>query len=108
MSKGCHNGVYVDMGLLREHISKLQEEKKLASRLYENVVGMKTVADPVGASQYDSVLRDIEQMVEYFRAMTEKMTDIADEAVQLSHELRGIIADSTNLSERVTAANFAL
>ena len=98
----------MDIGLLRDHISKLQEEKKLASRLYESIAGMKTVADPVMACQYDSVLCDIERMIEYFHAMSEQLAFIADEAVQLSYELRGMIADSTYLSQHITAENFVL
>lgn len=108
MSKGNNNGLYVDTGLLRDHISKLQKEKNLASRLYENIVAMKTVADPMEAHQYDLVLRDIERIIKYFNAMDSQLTHIVDEAVQLSNELRGIIVDSTDLSQRIAAENFAL
>ena len=109
MSKGYHkNGLYVDTGLLRDHISKLQEEKKLASRLYENIAIMKTVADPMDAYQYDLVLRDIEQIIAYFNAMGDQLTHTVDEAVRLSDELRGIIVDSTDLSRRIAAENFVL
>lgn len=102
------NGLYVDTGLLREHISKLQEEKKLASRLYENIVAMKTVADPTVTYQYDSVLHEIEQVIEYFNAMANQLTHINDEAIQLSQELRGLIEDSTDLSQHITAESFVL
>ena len=108
MSKGYNNDLYVDVGLLRDHISKLQEEKKLASRLYESVAVMKTVADPVVAEEYDLVLRNIEQMIEYFRRMENMLAHIHDEAVELSHELRGIIEDSTNMGQYITAENVVL
>lgn len=109
MSKDYHkNGLYLDTGLLRDHVSRLREEKKLASRLYENVVVMKTVADPMVAYQYDLVLRDIEQMIEYFNTMANQLAHIDDEAVRLSHEVRGMIEDSTDMSQRVAAESFAL
>ena len=108
MNKSDNNGLYVDTGLLRNHISKLREEKKLASRLYENIAVMKTVADPMVAYQYDSVLRDIEQVIEYFNAMANQLAHIADEAVQLSQELRDMIEDSTDLSQHITSKNFVL
>lgn len=108
MSKGYNNGLYVDTGLLRDHISKLREEKKLASRMYENISVIKKAADPMVAYQYDSVLRDIEQIIEYFNAMANQLDHINDEAVQLSHKLRGIIDDSTDLSQRIAAENFIL
>lgn len=108
MSKSNNNGLYVDTGLLRDHISKLQKEKKIASRLHENIVAMKTVADPMLAYQCDLVLRDIEQIIEYFNAMGNQLTHTVDEAVLLSDELRGIIVDSTDLSQRIAAENFTL
>lgn len=108
MSKDNKNSLYVDIGLLRDHVSKLREEKKLASRLYENIAVMKTVADPMVAYQYDPVLRDIEQMIEYFNTMANQLTHIHDEAVQLSHELRGMIEDSTDLSQHIIAEKYVL
>ena len=108
MSKGNQSGLFVDTGLLREHIAKLQEEKKLASRLYESIACMKAIASPEVGFQLDLVLRDIEQLVEYFRAMAKQLTFVADEATQLSHELRGIIVDSTNLAERIAESTFVL
>lgn len=108
MIKGYHYGSYVDAGLLREHVSKLREEEKLASRLHENIAVMKAAADPLAAYQYDSVLHDIEQMIRYFHAMANLLAQIDDEAVRLSDELRGIIEDSTVLSQRITADSFVL
>lgn len=108
MIKNYHNGLYVDTGLLRDHISKLREEKKLASRLYESVAFMKSVDDPTVAHRYDAVLYDIEQIIEYFNAMANQLAHIDDEAVQLSYELLGIIKDSTDLSQRITGENFVL
>lgn len=109
MSRGYNkNGLYIDIGLLRDHISKLREEKKLVSGLYENIAVMKTAADPMVADQYDLVLRDIEQVIEYFNTMANQLAHIDDEAVQLSHELRSMIEDSTDLSQRITAENFVL
>ena len=109
MSKGSNpNGLYVDTGLLRDHVSALRKQKKLATRLYENVAVMKTLADPADADRYNPILRDIEQMIEYFDRMANQLTIVHDEAVQLSHELRGMIKDSTDLSRHITAKNFVL
>ena len=109
MSKGYHkNALYVDTGLLRDHISKLRGEKKLASRLYEKIAVMKMTSDPTVAHQYDSVLRDIEQLIDYFNEMANQLAYIDDEAVLLSQELRGVIEDSTDLSQRITAKSIVL
>lgn len=109
MSKANNrNGVYVDTGLLRDHVFKLREEKKLASKLYENIATMKLVADPMVAHQYDSVLRDIERMIEYFNTMANLLVCVGDEAIQLSHVLRGVIDDSTDMNQHITAEKFTL
>ena len=109
MSKDYNkNGLYVDTGLLRDHISKLREEKKLASRLFENIAFMKAFADPAVAHQYDLALRDIDRMIEYFDAMTNRLADVCDEATLLSGELRGMIEDSTDLSRRIVAESIML
>ena len=108
MSKDYRNGLYVDTGLLRDHVSKLREEKKLASRLYENVVIMKAMADPMESYRYDAVLRDVAQLIEYFDAMAKQLAHVEDEAVRLSDSLRGIIEDSTALSQRITDAEILL
>ena len=109
MSKDHHNsGLYVDVGLLRDHISKLREQKKLASGLYENIAFMRSAADPETAYRYDPVLRDIERMMEYFDAMAKLLAETADEATLLSHELRGMIRDSADLTLGIVNANIAL
>ena len=102
------SSAYVDTGLLRDHISKLREEKKFVSQLYENVMAMKIVADPTECYKYDSVLRDIEQMIGYFNAMVKELAHIDDGAVQLSYGLRSIIKDSEELTQRIITENFML
>lgn len=103
-----HSGLYVDTGLLRDHVAKLREEKKLASRLYENIAFMKAVADPSQAHQYDSLLRDIEQMMDYFGKMATLLAEVAEDATVLSRELKGMIEDSTQHNQQITDKTFLL
>lgn len=109
MSKGFNkNSLFVDTGLLRDHVSKLREEKKLAIRLYENVAAMKRVSDPTISYQYNPILRDIEELMEYFGRMANLLDSIADDAIQLSHEIGALIEDNTELTRQVTSNNFML
>lgn len=109
MSKDYNrNGLYVDTGLLRDHISKLREEKKLASRLFENIAFMKAFADSAVVHQYDLALRDIDRMIEYFDAMANLLAHVCDDATQISGELRGVIENSTDLSRRIVAESIML
>ena len=102
------NGLFVDTGLLRDHVSKLREEKKVAARLYENVAAMKNVSDPTVSYQYDPVLRDIEQLMEYFGRMANLLDHIVDDAVQLSLVLSTLVEDDTELTRRIASHAFML
>ena len=102
------SGLFVDTGLLRNHVSKLREEKKMATRLYENVVAMKTISDPTVTYQYDTILRDIEQLVEYFDRMAILLDDITDDAIRLSHEMGTLIEDDTASTRHIISDNYLL
>lgn len=99
---------FVDTGLLRDHVSKLRQQKKIASRLYENVAAMKRLSDPSVAYQYNSILRDIQQMIDYFDRMAKELDHIGDEAVELSHRIGKIIEESTERTRSTTSKNFML
>ena len=105
-----HNkdGIFMDVGLLRDHISKLREEKKLASRLYENVVAMRNSAGPEFYSQYNSILRDIDQLIEYFGSMSMVISNTEAEAIRLSREIGALIEDGTERTHHVSSRAFML
>lgn len=102
------NCLFVDTGLLRDHVSKLHEEKKLAIGLYENVNAMKTGSDLTISHRYNSILRDIEQLIEYFSRMADLLADIDDDAVHLSHRLHILLEDDTERIRHVSSKNFML
>lgn len=96
MSKNRNqNTLFVDTGFLRDHVSRLREQKKLASRLYENVAAMKRVDDPTVAYKYDPVLRDISKLIDYFGRMADFLSNVDDDAVQLNDKLEALLRDST-------------
>lgn len=99
---------YVDTGYLRDHVSKLREERKIAVRLYDNVAAMKRCDDPNKAYQYNSILRDINQMIQYFDRMSSILSNVCDDAVHLSHELGNIIENDTERTRRITSDTFML
>ena len=102
------NGVFVNTGFLRDHVSKLCEQKKLATILYENVVAMKSHGDPTVSYQYDSILQDVEQLMEYFGRMAKLLADVNDEAVQLNNELGGLIEDDADNTRHTVSSTFML
>ena len=109
MSKGYNkNGLFVDVGLLRDHISKLREEKKLAQRLYDNVVAMRNYGDPSMYGQYRAVLRDVEQLIEYFDRMAKVLSDAEVEAVRLSRTVGARIKEDTDRVRHTSSHAFML
>jgi len=105
---GNHSGTFVDTELLRDHVSKLREEKKIALKLYENVRAMKALSDPANAYQYDSILRNVEQMLEYFDRMYKVLDNVEDDAVQLSHELTRMMEDDTYDTRHIVSKSIML
>lgn len=102
------HGSFVDTGLLRDHVSKLRQQKKIASKLYDNVAAMKRLSDPADAYQYNSILRDVQQMIDYFDRMAKELDHIEDEAIELSHRIGEMIEESTDRTRRTTSKNFML
>lgn len=109
MSKYCRtDDFYLDTGLLRDHVSKLREQKKIASRLYATVSAMRNSSPPSEAYRYNSLLRDIEQLIAYFDKMADVLSNASDEAVYLKHKLSMIIEDDTYHARSVVRKSLML
>ena len=100
--------MYIDTGLLRDHVSKLRENKKTAIRLYEKVLDMRRADDPTISYRYTSVLREIEQLIEYFDRMALLLDNVADDAIELSQKLGNSIQQSTGNTRRTISKHFLL
>ena len=108
MIRGNQDGTFVDTGLLRDHVSRLREQKKTARALYDNVAAMKRCSDPLEAAQYNPVLRDIERLIEYFDRMARVLSDAGDDAVRMSEMLGGMIEDQTAQTYHISSRTFML
>ncbi|MBQ6825010.1 MAG: hypothetical protein IJP27_10175 [Clostridia bacterium] len=98
----------MDTGMLRDHVSKLRQKKRIAIELYENVAMMRTLSDPALAYQYTSILSDIQKMIDYFTRMPDALAQIEDEATLLSQDVGGIIETHTEDVRRAVSSSFAL
>ena len=95
MSRGYNkSGLHIDVGLLRDHISKLREEKKLVERLYDNVSAMRSCSDPSEYGQYYTIFRDIDQFLGYFARMIKELSEAEAEAIRLSRDAGEKIDDN--------------
>ena len=102
MGKGLNSdGVFVDTGCLRNHVSKLRKEKQTALELYNKINSMKDLSDPADAYQYTPLIRDAKQMVDYFDTMIKSLTHIEEEAISTSKKIAEIVGDDIELSRKV-------
>ena len=85
----------MNVGLLRDHISELNKEKKIAQELYDNVMAAKRLSDPSESYKYNRVLNEIEQLIEYFAKMADVLRNVEFEAGQLSQKIGATIEDDT-------------
>lgn len=85
------NAFFVDTRYLRDHVSALLDEKKIALQLYEQIKSMKNLDEPFLYQKYNLVMNDIDQLVGYFQKMAESLEYIEQEAIKLSGSLREII-----------------
>ena len=102
------DGLFVDTGLLRDHVSKLHERKKTATRLYESVRSMRRADDPAFAYKYDSILQNIEQLIEYFTRMASALDKIEGDATELSQKIGRLIEEDTDDTRHTISNNFML
>jgi hypothetical protein len=102
--------LFVNTGYLRDHVSKLRAQKKIALELRENVEKMKKLSDPESDSYYkfNSILREIEKMIGYFEKMADSLDDISDEATRLSRTMGRIIEDDIESTNFESSKAFSL
>ncbi len=102
------DGLFVDTRLLRDHVSKLREKKKTATRLYESVKGMRRADDPESAYRYRAILQEIDTLIEYFGRMAALLDNVGDDAVELSHKIQKIFEDGADYTRYTISENFLL
>ena len=100
--------MFVDTGLLRDHVSKLREKRKTAIRLYESVLDIKNADLPACDYRYRTILRDIEQLIEYFDRMADLLSNVSDDAVELSQKIGNLIQDDADNTRYIVNDNFML
>ena len=109
MRKGySHGGLFVDTGLLRDHVSKLQNQRKIAERLRESLRAMQCISEPERLGQYKAVLRDVDQLCEYLTRMARLLDNAGDEAVVLSREIAAIIEEDAAQTRYISSNTFML
>ena len=100
--------VFVDTGLLRDHVSKLREEKKIATRLRNNIRTMKKYEDPSRYGQYTQIFRDIDCLIDYLEQMVKILSNTEDDAVRLSYAIGNLLKDDVDNTYHIISDSFML
>lgn len=56
-------------------------------------MAMRNRCEPEDVYKYNSIIRDIDNIIEYFERMSRSLSHIADEATHLSRKINKIIED---------------
>jgi len=75
--------IRVDTRLLRDHVSEVLEEKRLAQRLYSRVEQLRATSEDSQKIQYTRILNRIELLIEYYQRMADALDYVGDEAIML-------------------------
>ena len=109
MRKGYNTtGTFIDTGLLRDHVSKLRSEKKIAVQLRESIVAMRNSSDGTNYASYNSALRDVNQLIEYLDRMARLLAEAECQATQISYETARQIDENIAETRRVSSGTFML
>ena len=87
---------YFDTRSLRDHVSDLREEFRVAQRLHETVKRVRDTGDPLLWQEYGRVLNRIGELQHYFERMIDVLDNAAFDAAKLSQELGKTIQDGTD------------
>ena len=62
-------GFFLDTVLLRQHVAKIEQERRTAQRLYDQLEAAKALCAPEDQDRYRRLLDDVQGLVGYFHAM---------------------------------------
>lgn len=92
--------IYIDTRLLRDHVSIILEEKRIAQQLYSQVNQLKRSDESVFGPQCHEALSKIDTLIRYYQMMANALEEVGDNAVALSREISRILQDDTDEVKR--------
>ena len=102
------SGTFVNTGLLRDHVSTLQEERKTALQLRESLIAMRNNCDSADFSSFTPVLRNVNQLIEYLERMARFLAETEEKVIVISRETARQIEDQSLHIGHVSSSTFML
>ena len=94
-------GIHIDTALLREHVSVVQEEKRLAMQLQSQIELLKRISEVESVQQYQQILNKVDNLVQYYQNMADALDTAGDLAVEYYREIAAILQDDTDEAKSV-------
>lgn len=88
--------VFLDTVLLRQHVAEIEQERRTAQRLYDQLEAAKALCAPEDQERYHRLLDDVQGLVRYFRAMANVVDDISTNAELTSIKIGQLIQNTTD------------
>lgn len=91
--------IHIDTGLLREQVSVVREEKRIALELQSQVEKLKRTGDESSVAYYNDLLDRIEILVQYYGRMSDALETVGDDAVLLYRNLAQTLEDEKDAAK---------
>lgn len=86
--------LHVNTTLLRQHGAEVQQERRIAEQLYEQLLRAQSCAAPEDAYRYQPLLRQTDKLVRYLREMADNLDNMSVDFERLSHQIQVILEDN--------------
>ena len=93
--------IHIDTRLLREHVSVVLEQRRMAQQLYERVEALQRISEETSRAQYRTILHKIDRLIQYYQKMAEALGSIGDGAEALYRDISRLLSDDTDAAGRV-------
>lgn len=98
--------VHIDTRLLRDQVSAILEEKRIAQQLLRKVEMLKSTGDDSTSIQLQAIISKVQNLVRYYEKMAGVLEDVGDEAVRLSRFFTQLIRDERDESNNSISHRF--
>lgn len=94
-------GVRIDIRLLRDYMSAVVEEKRLAQQLYSKVEGLCRMCDDSEKTRYYKLLRDVEVLLVYYARLEDSLQNVELNTIAIHNEITARLRDETDEVKRM-------
>ena len=100
------DSIRINTRLLRDHVSAVREEKRLAQQLQNKVELLKRISGEGERPAYQYILGRVECLVRYYQKMADALEEVGDEAEYLYRQLAKRLRDENDAARSEISSTF--